>query len=125
MSSKFTELCIDCADPGRLAQFWCAVLGYEVNHADDEIVTIGPGTPNISGPITPVLTFARVPESKTIKNRLHLDLNPTDREQADEVARVLELGARHADVGQTGDESWVVLSDPEGNEFCVLATRRP
>ncbi len=64
-------------------------------------------------------------ESKTVKNRLHLDVNPTDREQHDEVRRLLDLGARHADVGQTGNESWVVLADPEGNEFCVLAARRP
>ncbi|MBW0104579.1 VOC family protein, partial [Pseudonocardia sp. KRD291] len=75
------------------------------------------------GPVPPTLTFARVPEARTVKNRLHLDVNPVDREQDDEVRRLLELGARHADVGQ-GDESWVVLVDPEGNEFCVLATRR-
>ena len=76
------------------------------------------------GPVPPMLTFAHVPEGKTVKNRLHLDLNPTDREQGEEVRRLLGLGARHADVGQ-GDESWVVLADPEGNEFCVLAGRRP
>jgi hypothetical protein len=70
------------------------------------------------------LTFAHVPERKTVKNRLHLDVNPTDREQDEEVRRLLDLGARHADVGQ-GDESWVVLAGPEGNEFCVLADRRP
>jgi hypothetical protein len=70
------------------------------------------------------LTFARVPEGKTVKNRLHLDVNPTDREQDDEVRRLLDLGARHADVGQ-GEASWVVLADPEGNEFCVLAGRYP
>ena len=66
-----------------------------------------------------------MPEGKTIKNRLHIDVNPTDREQADEVRRLLELGARYADVGQGDDVSWVVLADPEGNEFCVLAGRRP
>jgi hypothetical protein len=71
------------------------------------------------------LTFAPVPEGKTVKNRLHLDINPTDTEQEEEVRRLLDLGARHADVGQTGDESWVCLVDPEGNEFCVLAGRRP
>jgi Glyoxalase-like domain len=63
-------------------------------------------------------------EGKTVKNRLHLDVNPTDREQDEEVRRLLDLGARHADVGQ-GGVSWVVLADPEGNEFCVLADRRP
>jgi hypothetical protein len=68
------------------------------------------------------VTFARVAEGKTVKNRLHLDVNPTDREQDEEVRRLLGLGARPVDVGQ-GEESWVVLADPEGNEFCVLAGR--
>jgi Glyoxalase-like domain len=92
------------------------------------LVTIG--SPMVSegenhrAPVPPTLTFARVPEGKTVKNRLHLDVNPTDREQDDEVRRLLDLGARHSDVGQ-GDVSWVVLADPEGNEFCVLADRRP
>ena len=128
MTSKFTELAIDCADPGGLARFWCSVLNYEVQNEDDGIVTIGspmaPGGKNQPGPVPPTLTFARVPESKTVKNRLHLDVNPTDREQDEEVRRLLDLGARHADVGQTGEESWVTLADPEGNEFCVLADRR-
>ena len=129
MTSKFTELAIDCADPGGLARFWCSVLDYEVQDADDGIVTIGspmvPEGRNRLGPVPPTLTFARVPEGKTIKNRLHLDVNPTDREQGEEVRRLLGLGARHADVGQGSDVSWVVLADPEGNEFCVLADRCP
>lgn len=128
MASKFTELAIDCADPKGLAEFWCSVLDYEVQDQDEGIVAIGsplvPEGKNRPGPVPPTLTFARVPEGKTVKNRLHLDVNPTDREQDDEVRRLLELGARHADVGQ-GDQSWVVLADPEGNEFCVLAGRRP
>ena len=129
MASKFTELAIDCADPSGLARFWCSVLDYEVQDEDAGFVTIGstlvPEGKDRPGPVPPTLTFARVPEGKIVKNRLHLDLNPTDREQDVEVRRLLELGARHADVGQTGDESWVVLADPEGNEFCVLAGRRP
>jgi hypothetical protein len=128
MVSKFTELAIDCADPHGLARFWCAVLGYEVQDEDDGLVTIGspevPDGRNQPGPVPPTLTFARVPEGKTVKNRLHLDVNPTDREQEAEVRRLLDLGARHADVGQ-GDERWVVLVDLEGNEFCVLADRCP
>jgi hypothetical protein len=128
VASKFTELAIDCADPDGLARFWCAVLDYEVQDEDDGLVTIG--SPRASedkshaGPVPPLLTFARVPEGKTVKNRLHIDVNPTDREQDDEVRRLLDLGARHADVGQ-GTQGWVVLADPEGNEFCVLAARRP
>ena len=125
MTSRFTELAIDCADPDALAGFWCAVLDYEVQDADDGLVTIGPATGDGSGLVPQSLTFARVPEAKTVKNRLHLDLNPADRDQDEEVRRLLDLGARHADVGQGDDVSWVVLADPEGNEFCVLATRRP
>ena len=128
MASRFTELAIDCADPAGLARFWCAVLGYQVLDEEDGLVAIGPGVGpaggDHGGPVPPTFTFARVPEGKTVKNRLHVDLSPSDREQADEVARLLELGARRADVGQ-GEQSWVVLADPEGNEFCVLAGRRP
>ncbi|MEU2097440.1 VOC family protein [Streptomyces globisporus] len=130
MAGKFTELAIDCADPSALARFWCSVLDYEVQGVEEgeEVVTIGPPSvpegKNRPGPVPPALTFARVREGKTLKNRLHIDVNPTDREQDEEVERLLALGARRADVGQ-GGASWVVLTDPEGNEFCVLATRCP
>jgi hypothetical protein len=128
MASKLTEVAIDCADPRGLARFWCSVLDYEVQDEDEGTVTIGsplvPEGRSRVGPVPPTLTFARVPVGKTVKNRLHLDVNPTDREQEAEVRRLLDLGARHADVGQ-GDESWVVLADPEGNEFCVLSGRHP
>jgi len=122
MASKFTELAIDCADPHGLARFWCSVLDYEVRDEADGVVTIGSRTHE--GPVPPTLTFAHVPEAKSVKNRLHLDVSPTDREQDEEVRRLLDLGARPADVDQ-GDQSWVVLADPEGNEFCVLAGRHP
>jgi hypothetical protein len=129
MASKLTELAIDCADPAGLARFWCSVLDYEVQEAADGLITIGsplvPEGKDRLGPVPPTLTFARVPEGKTVKNRVHFDVNPTDRDQAQEVRRLLGLGARPADVGQTGDETWVTLADPEGNEFCVLAGRRP
>ena len=130
MTSKFTELAIDCADPSGLARFWCAVLGYEVRSEEDGLVTIGsPQVPegrNRPGPVPPELTFARVPEGKIVKNRVHMDINATDSEQDEEVRRLLDLGATRADIpGQTGEESWVTLADPEGNEFCVLAGRYP
>ena len=73
-----------------------------------------------SGPVPPTMFLAAVPEDKVVKNRLHLDLSPVDRSRDEEVARLEALGARGADVGQTGEESWVVMADPEGNEFCVL-----
>jgi hypothetical protein len=92
LSSKFTELAIDCADPHRLGGLWCSVLDYEVQDEQDGVVTIGSALlaegKNHPGPVPPTMTFARVPEAKTVKNRLHLDVSPTDREQAEEVGRV-------------------------------------
>lgn len=129
MASKFTELAIDCSDPEKLARFWCAVLDYEQQDDEDGVIIIGsplvPEGKRRPGSVPPRLAFARVPEGKSVKNRLHIDVNATDREQHEEVRRLLDLGARHADVGQTGTESWTTLCDPEGNEFCVLAGRHP
>ena len=128
MTSKFTELAIDCADPSGLARFWCSVLDYEVQDEDDGVITVGspmvPEGKNRPGPVPPVLTFARVPEAKTVKNRVHLDVNPTDREQDEEVTRLVGLGATVV-TDNRPEFSWVTLADPEGNEFCVLAGRRP
>ena len=128
MASKFTELAIDCADPDVLARFWCSVLDYEVQDEDDGLVAIGPpevpDSKNRRGPVPPVLTFAQVPESKTVKNRLHLDVSPADRSQDEEIARLIGLGATVFNDNRP-EFSWVTLADPEGNEFCVLAVRRP
>jgi Glyoxalase-like domain len=116
MTSKFTELCFDCRDPEKLAQFWSEVLGYERKVEDGLHFIEGPAG---SGP---TISFIEVPEGKVVKNRLHIDLNPTDRDQHEEVERLERLGATRVDVGQ-GDVSWVVMGDPEGNEFCVLSRR--
>ncbi len=113
MGSKFTELIVDCADPSRLAAFWAAALGWQPTGSYDEGVEIA-GPPGSGAS----LVFIRVPEAKTVKNRLHLDLRPDDQDA--EVERVIARGATRADVGQDGSESWVVLADPEGNEFCIL-----
>jgi hypothetical protein len=116
MGSRFTELVIDCADPARVAEFWSRVLDYEV-------IDRGPqGEVEIGGRIggAPTLVFAPVPEPKTVKNRVHIDVNPTGADQNTELERLLALGARRVDVGQTAEVSWVVLADPEGNEFCLL-----
>ncbi|HEY6279714.1 MAG TPA: VOC family protein [Streptosporangiaceae bacterium] len=116
MANRITSIAIDCADPDSLARFWVAVLGWQVTDRDEGIVSIGaPGSPF-------GLDFVWVPEPKRVKNRLHLDLNPTDRDQDAELTRLLDLGATPADVGQ-GDVSWHVLADPEGNEFCLLRSR--
>lgn len=120
MSSRFSELCIDCSDPRPLAEFWAAVLEWRIGESDHESVEIVDPDGGI-----PALLFIKVPEEKTVKNRLHIDVSPRDRDQAGEVERVLELGAKRADVGQGDDVSWVVLTDPEGNEFCILQGRRP
>ena len=127
MTSRLTEINVDCADPQRLAEFWCAVLGYAVLDSTDELVEIGPDRgPDAEllaavrrAPVAPSLFFAVVPEGKTVKNRLHLDVSPIDSTQAEEVARLEARGATRVDVGQ-GEVSWVVMASPEGNEFCVL-----
>ena len=120
MTSRFTELVIDSDDPERLAGFWLEVLGC----TDVERGTEADPFVAISGGGSPVeLVFAPVPEGKRVKNRVHIDVNASDREQAEEVERILGLGATRADVGQGEDVSWVVLTDPEGNEFCVLQSR--
>ena len=128
MASKFTELAIDCADPDVLARFWCSVLDYEVQDEDDGFVAIGPaaipGGENHLGPVPPMLTFAHVPEGKTVKNRVHLDVNPTDRSQDEEIARLIGLGATVVNDNRP-EFGWVTLADPEGNEFDVLADRHP
>jgi hypothetical protein len=109
---------IDCAEPATLAQFWAEVLDYEVQPSDDPTeIMVSPKTG-----IGTTLGFFKVPEGKTVKNRLHLDLRPED--QAAEVERLLGLGAKHVDIGQ-GSQTWVVLADPEGTEFCVLRALRP
>lgn len=117
MAVKLGTVVIDCADPERLAAFWCDVLGWhEVDRDDDGAIEIGPSSQrNLS------LLFEPVDEPKLTKNRLHIDLNPLDSDQATELQRIEALGARRVDIGQ-GQQTWVVLADPEGNEFCLLRT---
>ena len=128
MTSRFSELAIDCHDTRRVADFWCAVLGYEITDMDADVIEIAPQKPEVealrAGPVPPAIVFARVPETKTIKNRVHIDVNPIDSSQDEEVARLEALGATRVDVGQ-GDVHWVVMADPEGNEFCVLRSLAP
>jgi hypothetical protein len=123
VASKFTELIVDAVDPDRLARFWMAVLGWQLTGKYNGSVEFV-GVVEIADPSgsRPSLVFVPVSEPKALKNRLHLDLNPVGCDQEQEVARLIDLGARHTDVGQ-GDSTWVVLVDPEGNEFCVLQPR--
>ncbi len=117
MASTIYTITIDCAEPRRLADFWAQVLGYEVAYDEDDEEEVAIEAPEGD---CPALLFGRVPESKTVKNRIHLDLNPDDQEV--EVRRLEQLGATTVDIGQK-DVTWVVLADPEGNEFCVLTPR--
>lgn len=118
MACRFTELIVDARDPDLLARFWGDVLGWELGKSEDEIAWLKPPAPAV-----PLIAFVRVPDDKSVKNRVHIDVSPTDRSRDEEVERVLALGARRADVGQGEDVSWVVLADPEGNEFCVLGSQ--
>ncbi len=117
MGSVLTEIVVDAADPEALAAFWSEVLGWERIAAENGVVEVG-------GPegSMPTLVFVPVPEPKVGKNRIHLDVNPTGCDQAEELARLRSLGAVDADVGQ-GEQTWHVLADPEGNEFCLLRRR--
>lgn len=109
---------VDSIDPRRTADFWQAALGWRrTSDTDDEVVLEPPAGSPEDG-VAPDLLFLHVPETKSVKNRLHLDLRPEDQES--EIERLLSLGAEHVDVGQDLDTSWTVLADPEGNEFCVL-----
>ncbi|MGQ0846971.1 MAG: VOC family protein [Sporichthyaceae bacterium] len=116
-SLEWEQVVVDAGDPVALGRWWAAALGWVVVDDDPEEFEIRPAPDLVPG-----LLFARVPEAKQSKNRLHLDFRPLDRDT--EVSRLLELGATLADVGQ-GEATWVTLADPEGNEFCVLRSRNP
>jgi hypothetical protein len=124
MPTRLVHLVVDANDPAPLAAFWAGALGWDVadETADDE-VDVWPAGFSYPDPVAVPLVFVPVPEPKTVKNRVHLDLASTSlAHQADLVSRVRDLGATPADIGQ-GDVPWAVLADPEGNEFCILEPR--
>jgi catechol 2,3-dioxygenase-like lactoylglutathione lyase family enzyme len=138
MTSRFSELAVDAHDLRKLADFWCAVLGYKIIEEREDVIEIGPEQlpegwgPEFletwkarlrANPAAPTIVFVPVPEHKTVKNRIHIDVSPIDS-QEEEVERLLALGATKADIGQ-GDVKWTVMRDPEGNEFCVLRSLAP
>jgi predicted enzyme related to lactoylglutathione lyase len=116
VTSSLSIIAIDAVDPKVVADFWCAVLGWVVLEEDDGIVSIGAAEAG-----GPTIDMCRVPEKKTVKNRLHFDLRADQAERSAELNRLLDLGAKPVDVGQPADVSWTVLADPEGNEFCLLS----
>ncbi|MFE1147909.1 VOC family protein [Streptomyces albidoflavus] len=125
MACRISELVLDAADAEGLAVFWSEVLGYvEVGREDDGSIEIGPPRTGFGGP-QPTLVLSPSTDPRPRRLRLHLDVSPTDRDQDAELERLLALGARPAQVGQSGEESWHVLADPEGNEFCLLRRRVP
>ena len=115
MSLEWEQIVVDADDPGGLGSWWSEALGWVIVNDDPEEFEIRPAADRLPG-----LLFVRVDEAKATKNRLHLDFRPDD--QTREVDRLLDLGASRADIGQ-GRQTWVVLADPEGNEFCVLSSR--
>jgi predicted enzyme related to lactoylglutathione lyase len=115
MTSRLVSLCIDANDSLRLARFWAEALRWEIEKTDGEI-----GLVPTDGTQFGIL-FEPVPEKKAGKNSIHLDLTTRSIvDQTESVARLVELGARHIDVGQSAEDSHVVLADPEGNEFCLI-----
>jgi hypothetical protein len=123
MATRLVHLVVDATDPKRLSRFWSAALGWEMAAENDGEWDVWPAGYHYPDPAALPLVFVPVPEGKTGKNRVHLDLATTSPEhQAAEVERLRGLGATAADIGQ-GDVPWVVLADPEGNEFCVLDPR--
>ncbi|MEU9213635.1 VOC family protein [Streptomyces sp. NPDC048415] len=121
MACRISELVLDCHDPEVLARFWCEVLDFTVLDRDEGDIEIGPRE-GFGGP-QPTIILSQTDEPKNGKLRLHIDVNATDRDQAAELERLLAAGADLVDIGQTGEESWHALADPEGNEFCLLKAR--
>jgi predicted enzyme related to lactoylglutathione lyase len=123
MALRLQCICVDAHDPDAQASFWAAVLGWRRTHDTPDEVVLEPPEGSREDGVVPDLLFLRVPEDKVVKNRIHYDVRPDD--QAAELARIEALGATRVDVGQSADVTWVVLADPEGNEFCVLRALTP
>jgi hypothetical protein len=117
MALEWEQVTVDAADPVALGRWWADALDWAVVDDDPEAFEIRPTADRLPG-----ILFVSVPEEKTAKNRLHFDFRPDDRDA--EVNRLLALGATRADIGQ-GEQTWIVLLDPEENEFCVLGSPAP
>ncbi|MEB8337478.1 VOC family protein [Streptomyces endophyticus] len=119
MPVSLHHIVIDAHDLPALARFWAGALRWRILSEQEREVVIGP---DVNAPVG--ICFMPVSDRKAVKNRLHLDLTCAAEDRTAEIDRLLGLGARRADVGQTGAESWTVLADPEGNEFCVVRPKR-
>jgi predicted enzyme related to lactoylglutathione lyase len=115
MGTRISSICIDAVEPRAVAEFWSAVLGWTVIEEDEEGISLASSNEELLS-----IDILRVPEAKQLKNRLHIDLRADGTSFESERDRLQALGARPVDIGQGPDVSWVVLADPEGNEFCLL-----
>jgi hypothetical protein len=122
MDIRIQCVVVDSHDCERLARFWSQALGWRITYQGEVEWVIEPPEGDPAVDVAPDILFLKVPDEKVSKNRLHFDLRPTD--QAAQVERLIGLGAKRVDIGQGDDVTWVVLADPEGNEFCVLAPRQ-
>jgi catechol 2,3-dioxygenase-like lactoylglutathione lyase family enzyme len=123
MSLRIQCVCLDAHDPDLIARFWTDALGWRRTYDKPDQVVLEPPAGSPEDGVGPDLLFLRVPEGKTVKNRLHLDLRPDDQQA--EVERLQALGATQVSVGQNNEVSWIVMADPEGNEFDVLRAFSP
>ncbi len=115
MPVRLHHIVIDARDLPMLARFWTQALGWQILSEREHEIVIG------TEDTAPVgICFMPVTDPKTVKNRVHLDITTSAADRDAEIERLLALGARRVDIGQTGNESWTVLADPEGNEFCVV-----
>lgn len=124
MVSRACNFCIDAADPYAQTMWWAQVLtDFVVDPADE--MSPGDDECGLTGPDDRYLIFLKVPEPKTVKNRMHLCVRPVGCTRDDEIDRIVALGARMVDDLRNGGQGWAVLADPEGNEFCVLTPYQP
>ena len=115
MPVRLHHIVIDAHDLPTLARFWTQALGWKVLSEREHEIVIGTDE---NAPVG--ICFMPVTDQKIVKNRVHLDITTEAQDRDQEIDRLLGLGAQRADIGQTGKESWTVLADPEGNEFCVI-----
>ncbi|TCC44340.1 VOC family protein [Kribbella capetownensis] len=119
MTVSLHHIVIDARDLSAQARFWAQVLNWKILSASEREVVVGADETASVG-----ICFMPATDQKVVKNRLHLDLTPGPDGRDAEVERILALGARRVDIGQSGTESWTVLADPEGNEFCILRPKK-
>ncbi|MDG4835910.1 VOC family protein [Micromonospora sp. WMMD967] len=123
MATRLVQINMKARDDSALGDFWAKALGWGVSSEEPGVTNLEPEGFVYPDPVAVVIDLVVSTEPKTVKNRVHVDLATTSAaHQAQVVARLTDLGATPADVGQ-GDVPWTVLADPEGNEFCVLEPR--